>query len=154
MGNYAVIRKDRVPYPLPLNVLHTEETPLENGMIVGIKGYAENERECYKIGLFAEGDEYGILDCSTLLYDERLDDSDYCLKKDYPGRVIVPKKYDEYTVAAKLFPEGLAVGDYVKPDTATIGKYTKATTKEEAIARVAEVSVDFDGQDSILIDFL
>lgn len=154
MGKYAIIRKDRVPYPVPLSVLHTEETPLENGMVVGLKGYVENERECYKAGLFAEGDDYAIIDCSTLMYDERLDDTDYCLVKDYPGRVIVPQKYDEYTLAAKLFPEGLVVGDYVKPDTSTIGKYAKANSKAEAIGRVAEVDVDFEGQASILIDFL
>ena len=35
---------------------------LENGMVVGLKGYVENERECYKVGLFAEGDDYAI-DC-------------------------------------------------------------------------------------------
>lgn len=155
MGKYALLRKDRVPYPKPLSALHEENTPLENGMIVGIKGYAKGERECYKIGQYAAGDRIAIVDCSTLMYDERLDDSDYCLEKGYPGRVLPVDNFDEYTIAKKFFPEGLAVGDYVKPDTANLGKYAKAEGLEDAIGIVAEIDVDlFDRQDSILIDFL
>ena len=49
MGKYALLRKDRVPYPKPLSALHEENTPLENGMIVGIKAMQKVKENVIKL---------------------------------------------------------------------------------------------------------
>mgnify|MGYP006919072631 CR=1 FL=1 len=146
----AIMRKDRQPYPNPINVISDEV--LENGMVVGVKGFAENgERELYKVGKFAEGDIAAIVDCSVLMYDPRYDERDFELKAGERGRVEYLGHGDVYTISNALLPEGLVVGDKLNPDTENLGKYVKA---DEGIFLVRRIDLDFETQPSTMIEVI
>ena len=143
----AIMRKDRQPYPNPINGIC--EQVLENGMVVGVKSFAENgERELYKVGQFAEGDLAAIVDCSVLMYDNQMDERDFQLlagergRFEYLGHV--------YTISNAFLPEGLVVGDKLAPDTENLGKYVKDAANGMFLVR--RVGIDFEGQPSTMIE--
>ena len=147
----AIIRKDRQPYPNPINVICDEK--LENGMVVGVKGFAENgEREMYKVGKYAEGDVMAIVDCSVLMYDSRQDERDFELVPGERGRVMYLGHGDVYTISDALLPEGLVVGDKLVPDTENIGKYVKDNSN--GVFLVRRVGIDFEGQPSTVVEIV
>lgn len=144
----AIMRKDRQPYPNPINFI-SEET-LENGMVVGVKGFAENgERELYKVGKVEEGDLLIVVDCSVLMYDPRYDERDFELKPGERGRGMYLGHGDVYTISNAFLPEGLSVGDRLAPDTENLGKYVVA---DDGAFVVRRVELDFEGQMSTMIE--
>lgn len=145
----AIMRKDRQPYPNPINGIC--EQVLENGMVVGVKSFAENgERELYKVGQFAEGDLAAIVDCSVLMYDNQMDERDFQLLAGERGRFEYLRHGDVYTISNAFLPEGLVVGDKLAPDTANLGKYVKDA--DNGIFLVRRVGIDFEGQPSTMIE--
>ena len=143
------MRKDRQPYPNPINGIC--EQVLENGMVVGVKGFAENgERELYKVGQFAEGDLAAIVDCSVLMYDAQMDERDFQLLAGERGRFEYLGHGDVYTISNAFLPEGLVVGDKLAPDTANLGKYVKDAANGMFLVR--RVGIDFEGQPSTMIE--
>lgn len=145
----AIMRKDRQPYPNPINGIC--EQVLENGMVVGVKGFAENgERELYKVGQFAEGDLVAIVDCSVLMYDAQMDERDFQLLEGERGRFEYLGHGDVYTISNAFLPEGLAVGDKLAPDTGNLGKYVKDA--DNGMFLVRRVGIDFEGQPSTMIE--
>jgi hypothetical protein len=145
----AIMRKDRQPYPNPINGIC--EQVLENGMVVGVKGFAENgERELYKVGQFAEGDLAAIVDCSVLMYDAQMDERDFQLLAGERGRFEYLGHGDVYTISNAFLPEGLAVGDKLAPDTGNLGKYVKDDANGMFLVR--RVGIDFEGQPSTMIE--
>jgi hypothetical protein len=145
----AIMRKDRQPYPNPINGIC--EQVLENGMVVGVKGFAENgERELYKVGQFAEGDLAAIVDCSVLMYDAQMDERDFQLLAGERGRFEYLGHGDVYTISNAFLPEGLVVGDKLAPDTANLGKYVKDAANGMFLVR--RVGIDFEGQPSTMIE--
>lgn len=144
----AIMRKDRQPYPNPINGICDQV--LENGMVVGVKGFAENgERELYKVGQFAEGDLAAVVDCSVLMYDTQMDERDFQLLAGERGRFEYLGHGDVYTISNAFLPEGLAVGDKLAPDTGNLGKYVKS---DDGIFLVRRVGIDFEGQPSTMIE--
>ena len=145
----AIMRKDRQPYPNPINGIC--EQVLENGMVVGVKSFAENgERELYKVGQFAEGDLAAIVDCSVLMYDNQMDERDFQLLAGERGRFEYLGHGDVYTISNAFLPEGLVVGDKLATDTANLGKYVKDA--DNGIFLVRRVGIDFEGQPSTMIE--
>lgn len=145
----AIMRKDRQPYPNPINGIC--EQVLENGMVVGVKSFAENgERELYKVGQFAEGDLAAIVDCSVLMYDNQMDERDFQLLAGERGRFEYLGHGDVYTISNAFLPEGLVVGDKLAPDTANLGKYVKDAANGMFLVR--RVGIDFEGQPSTMIE--
>ena len=145
----AIMRKDRQPYPNPINGIC--EQVLENGMVVGVKSFAENgERELYKVGQFAEGDLAAIVDCSVLMYDNQMDERDFQLLAGERGRFEYLGHGDVYTISNAFLPEGLVVGDKLAPDTENLGKYVKDADKGMFFVR--RVGIDFEGQPSTMIE--
>ena len=145
----AIMRKDRQPYPNPINGIC--EQVLENGMVVGVKSFAENgERELYKVGQFAEGDLAAIVDCSVLMYDAQMDERDFQLLAGERGRFEYLGHGDVYTISNAFLPEGLAVGDKLAPDTGNLGKYVKDDANGMFLVR--RVGIDFEGQPSTMIE--
>lgn len=145
----AIMRKDRQPYPNPINGIC--EQVLENGMVVGVKSLAENgERELYKVGQFAEGDLAAIVDCSVLMYDNQMDERDFQLLAGERGRFEYLGHGDVYTISNAFLPEGLVVGDKLAPDTGNLGKYVKDA--DNGIFLVRRVGIDFEGQPSTMIE--
>ena len=145
----AIMRKDRQPYPNPINGIC--EQVLENGMVVGVKSFAENgERELYKVGQFAEGDLAAIVDCSVLMYDNQMDERDFQLLAGERGRFEYLGHGDVYTISNAFLPEGLVVGDKLAPGTANLGKYVKDA--DNGIFLVRRVGIDFEGQPSTMIE--
>lgn len=146
----AIMRKDRQPYPNPINFI-SDET-LENGMVVGVKGFAENgERELYKVGRAEDGDLLVVVDCSVLMYDERLDERDFELKPGERGRGMYLCHGDVYTISNAFLPTGLAVGDKLAPDVENVGKYVVA---EDGVFVVRRVELDFFGQMSTMVEVI
>lgn len=144
----AIMRKDRQPYPNPINAI--SDVVLENGMVVGVKGFAENgERELYKVGQAAAGDVLAIVDCSVLMYDPRYDERDFELGIGERGRVEYLGHGDVYTISNAFLPEGLAVGDTLEPDTENLGKYVKS---DGGMFLVRRIDIDFEGQPSTMIE--
>jgi len=145
----AIMRKDRQPYPNPINGIC--EQVLENGMVVGVKSFAENgERELYKVGQFAEGDLAAIVDCSVLMYDNQMDERDFQLLAGERGRFEYLGHGDVYTISNAFLPEGLVVGDKLAPDTENLGKYVKDAANGMFLVR--RVGIDFEGQPSTMIE--
>lgn len=145
----AIMRKDRQPYPNPINGIC--EQVLENGMVVGVKGFAENgERELYKVGQVADGDVLAIVDCSVLMYDAQMDERDFQLLAGERGRFEYLGHGDVYTISNAFLPEGLAVGDKLAPDTGNLGKYVKDA--DNGMFLVRRVGIDFEGQPSTMIE--
>lgn len=145
----AIMRKDRQPYPNPINVICAEV--LENGMVVGVKGFAENgERELYTVGKYEEGDFMAVVDCSVLMYDPYYDERDFELKAGERGRVMYLGHGDVYTISNAFLPEGLVVGDKLAPDTENLGKYVKDDAN--GVFVVQRVDLDFEGQASTMIE--
>ena len=145
----AIMRKDRQPYPNPINGICDQV--LENGMVVGVKGCAENgERELYKVGQFAEGDLAAVVDCSVLMYDTQMDERDFQLLAGERGRFEYLGHGDVYTISNAFLPEGLAVGDKLAPDTENLGKYVKDAANGMFLVR--RIDIDFEGQPSTMIE--
>lgn len=145
----AIMRKDRQPYPNPINGIC--EQVLENGMVVGVKSFAENgERELYKVGQFAEGDLAAIVDCSVLMYDNQMDERDFQLLAGERGRFEYLGHGDVYTISNAFLPEGLVVGDKLAPNTENLGKYVKDAANGMFLVR--RVGIDFEGQPSTMIE--
>lgn len=145
----AIMRKDRQPYPNPINGIC--EQVLENGMVVGVKSFAENgERELYKVGQFAEGDLAAIVDCSVLMYDNQMDERDFQLLAGERGRFEYLGHGDVYTISNAFLPEGLVVGNKLAPDTENLGKYVKDAANGMFLVR--RVGIDFEGQPSTMIE--
>lgn len=145
----AIMRKDRQPYPNPINGIC--EQVLENGMVVGVKSFAENgERELYKVGQFAEGDLAAIVDCSVLMYDNQMDERDFQLLAGERGRFEYLGHGDVYTISNAFLPEELVVGDKLAPDTENLGKYVKDAANGMFLVR--RVGIDFEGQPSTMIE--
>lgn len=150
----AIIREDRVPYPFPVFIKHNlSDMNLENGMLVGVKGFASGERELYNVGKIAAGDMLAIVNCDTVQYDDRLSEEDFLLKKDVPGNANYLQKGEMYTIA-KIFVEGnaLAVGDKLKAK-ATTTHFEKDSVGTDAIAVIRRL-VTFEGQESVTIEIL
>lgn len=144
----AIMRKDRQPYPNPINGICDQV--LENGMVVGVKGFAENgERELYKVGQFAEGDLAAVVDCSVLMYDAQMDERDFQLLAGERGRFEYLGHGDVYTISDAFLPDEITVGDKLAPDTGNLGKYVKS---DDGIFLVRRVGIDFEGQSSTMIE--
>lgn len=148
-----IIREDRVPYPNTINVIHNLETPLENGQILGVKGFATGERELYEVGAYAEGDMIAILTAATLQYDERKDERDYVLEKGKAGKANYLQKGEVYTIAKDLVHGSPKVGDKLLV-TASANKFEKSSDGNGAVAIIRRVDVTFGGQESVTIEVL
>ncbi|MCC0684075.1 hypothetical protein [Clostridioides sp. ZZV14-6345] len=147
----TIVRLDRLPYPNPISIKHKNETPLENGAFLGIKGFAQNERECYEVEALKDDSQLAILKCSVLMHDERLDERDFVLKKDIAGRAYLPQKGEVYTIAKSHFDGDLVVGDKLEKKAATY-QLTKKTTNE-AVAIVRKI-LSYEGQPSVMIEII
>lgn len=152
MYKYAIIREDRVPFPNPINVAHNSDTALQNGAILGVKGFKAGEREVYDVGTVAAGDMIAILVSSTLQYDDRLGEGDFALEKGKAGKANYVARGEVYTIAKTMVTGIVVVGDKLK---AKVGgnALEKSADGVDAIAVVRRV-VNFEGQDSLQIEFL
>lgn len=146
-----IIREDRVPYPNTINVIHKSETPLENGQVLGVKGFATGERELYEVGAYASGDMIAILTAATLQYDERKDERDFVLAKDKAGKANYLQKGEVYTIAADLVHASPTVGDKL---SVSGNKFAKSTDGSDAVAVLRRKDVIFGGQKSVTIEIL
>lgn len=146
----AIMRKDRQPYPNPINVISTVK--LENGMVVGVKGFEnKDERELYVVGQYAEGDKIAVVDCSVLMYDTKKDERDFELEIGERGRCEYLSDGDVYTISNAFLPTGLVVGDKLAPSTTELGKYVKA---DDGVFIVRKADLDFEGQPSTMIEVI
>jgi hypothetical protein len=146
-----IIREDRVPYPNTINVIHKLETPLENGQVLGVKGFATGQRELYEVGAYTEGDMIAILTAATLQYDERKDERDFALVKDKAGKANYIQKGEVYTIAVDLVHAAPAIGDKL---LVSGNKFAKSTDGNGAVAIVRKKDLIFGGQKSVTIEIL
>jgi hypothetical protein len=148
----TVIRLDRIPYPNPVSVMHSEEKGLENGAFIGENGFREGYLECYDVQPLKAGEGWLILACDVLQYDERLDERDFVLLPGKAGRAYIPQKGEMYTIAKSHFDSG----DTLKKDDKLQlkdGTYQLKLAEEGSqVAAVVRKVVRYAGQESLKIE--
>lgn len=148
----AIIREDRVPYPNPINIVHASDTALENGMIVGVKGFKTGERELYDAGTVAAGDMIAMVNCDALMYDESKDERDFTLVKSVAGKANYLQKGEIFTISKVIAGGTVTVGAKLKPKVGA-NVFEVSSDGVGAIAIVRKL-VTFEGQDSAMIEIL